>query len=194
VLVPQIVFWLMAAIAVLGSLGVIASRRPIRSVLSLVAVMLALSVIFLELSAQFMFAVQVIVYAAAVMVLFLFVVSLPHCCAGRLRGQRVGQWFKRGDGRRGPLAGPRRCPHPAYAHVQALAQVAEDVPALAQRRLDVEHRPEELDAALQVGVAVLRLGEADVRQDHVGPQLGVPDGDERRAGRDAAGGRRPPRR
>jgi len=76
VIVPQIVFWVMATIAVLGGLGVIASRQPIRSVLCLVAVMLALSVIFLELSAQFVFAVQVIVYAGAVMVLFLFVVAL----------------------------------------------------------------------------------------------------------------------
>ncbi len=73
---PQVVFWVMAVIAVLGGVGVIASRQPIRSVLSLVAVMLALSVIFLELSAQFVFAVQVIVYAGAVMVLFLFVVAL----------------------------------------------------------------------------------------------------------------------
>jgi len=76
VIVPQIVFWVMAVIAVIGGLGVIASRQPIRSVLSLVAVMLALSVIFLLLSAQFVFAVQVIVYAGAVMVLFLFVVAL----------------------------------------------------------------------------------------------------------------------
>jgi NADH-quinone oxidoreductase subunit J len=74
--VPQAIFWVMAVIAVLGGLGVVASRQPIRSVLSLVAVMLALSVIFLELSAQFVFAVQVIVYAGAVMVLFLFVVAL----------------------------------------------------------------------------------------------------------------------
>ena len=74
--VPQLVFWLMAIVAVLGGLGVVGSRQAIRSVLSLVAVMLALSVIFLELSAQFVFAVQVIVYAGAVMVLFLFVVAL----------------------------------------------------------------------------------------------------------------------
>jgi NADH-quinone oxidoreductase subunit J len=75
-MVPQIVFWVMAVIAVLGGLSVVASRQPVRSVLSLVAVMLALSVIFLLLSAQFVFAVQVIVYAGAVMVLFLFVVAL----------------------------------------------------------------------------------------------------------------------
>src|SRR2546423_3617308 len=62
--------------AVLGGVGVVAFHQPIRSVLSLVLVMLALSVLFLLLSAQFVFAVQVIVYAGAVMVLFLFVVAL----------------------------------------------------------------------------------------------------------------------
>src|SRR5262245_60401802 len=91
-IVPQLVFWVMAVIAALGGIGVIASRQPIRSVLSLVAVMLALSVIFLELSAQFVFAVQVIVYAGAVMVLFLFVVALlgpmRERPATRLRFQR----------------------------------------------------------------------------------------------------------
>src|SRR5690242_18933389 len=90
-IVPQIVFWVMAVIAVLGGLGVIASRQPVRSVLSLVLVMLALSVIFLLLSAQFVFAVQIIVYAGAVMVLFLFVITLLGSARelgrGRLRYQ-----------------------------------------------------------------------------------------------------------
>ena len=75
-MLAQIIFWIFAAIAVLGGIGVVASRQPIRSVLCLVAVMLSLSVLFLMLSAQFVFAVQVIVYAGAVMVLFLFVVAL----------------------------------------------------------------------------------------------------------------------
>lgn len=75
-MIAQAIFWIAAAIALLGGLGVITLRQPIKSVLSLVAVMLALSVHFLLLSAQFIFAVQVIVYAGAVMVLFLFVVAL----------------------------------------------------------------------------------------------------------------------
>jgi NADH-quinone oxidoreductase subunit J len=90
--VPQVLFWVMAAIAVLGGIGVIASRQPIRSVLSLVATMLALSVIFLELSAQFVFAVQVIVYAGAVMVLFLFVVALLGPQRERPGGRLPFQW------------------------------------------------------------------------------------------------------
>ena len=75
-MISQAVFWVMAVLAVLGAIGVVGFRQPIQSVLSLVAVMLALSVLFLLLSAQFVFAVQVIVYAGAVMVLFLFVVAL----------------------------------------------------------------------------------------------------------------------
>lgn len=62
--------------AVAGGIGVVSFRQPIRSVLSLVVVMLALSVLFLLLSAQFVFVAQVIVYAGAVMVLFLFVIAL----------------------------------------------------------------------------------------------------------------------
>jgi NADH-quinone oxidoreductase subunit J len=70
------VFLVAAAMAIVGGVGVIAFRQPIRSVLSLVVVMVALSILFLLLSAQFVFAVQIIVYAGAVMVLFLFVIAL----------------------------------------------------------------------------------------------------------------------
>jgi NADH-quinone oxidoreductase subunit J len=85
------VFFVAAAMAVIGGLGVITFHQPIRSVLSLVVVMLALSVLFLLLSAQFVFAVQIIVYAGAVMVLFLFVITLlgpaRELGRGRLRFQ-----------------------------------------------------------------------------------------------------------
>src|SRR5260370_33187454 len=62
--------------AVAGGIGVISFRQPIRSVLSLVVVMVALGILFLLLSAQFIFVAQIIVYAGAVMVLFLFVIAL----------------------------------------------------------------------------------------------------------------------
>ncbi|HSS61659.1 MAG TPA: NADH-quinone oxidoreductase subunit J [Candidatus Limnocylindrales bacterium] len=85
------VFFVFAALAILGGLGVVAFHQPIRSVLSLVVVMLSLSVLFLLLSAQFIFAVQIIVYAGAVMVLFLFVIALlgpsRELGRGRLRFQ-----------------------------------------------------------------------------------------------------------
>ena len=70
------VFTVAAMLALAGAIGVVTFREPIRCVLSLVVVMLGLSVLFLLLSAQFVFVVQIIVYAGAVMVLFLFVIAL----------------------------------------------------------------------------------------------------------------------
>ena len=85
------VFIVFAALAIIGGVGVIAFHQPIRSVLSLVVVMISLSVLFLLLNAQFVFAVQIIVYAGAVMVLFLFVITLlgpaRELGRGRLRFQ-----------------------------------------------------------------------------------------------------------
>ena len=85
------IFFIAAAMAVAGGIGVISFREPIRSVLSLVVVMIALSILFLLLSAQFVFVVQIIVYAGAVMVLFLFVIALlgpaREMAKGRLRFQ-----------------------------------------------------------------------------------------------------------
>ena len=85
------VFAVAAIMAIAGGVGVITFQQPIRSVLSLVVVMLALSVLFLLLSAQFVFVVQIIVYAGAVMVLFLFVIALlgpaRESGRGRLRFQ-----------------------------------------------------------------------------------------------------------
>jgi NADH-quinone oxidoreductase subunit J len=85
------VFFVAAAMAIIGGVGVISFRQPIRSVLSLVVVMIALSILFLLLSAQFVFVVQIIVYAGAVMVLFLFVIALlgpaRESGRGRLRFQ-----------------------------------------------------------------------------------------------------------
>jgi len=85
------VFFFFAALAIVGGIGVVTFHQPIRSVLSLVVVMLSLSVMFLLLSAQFVFAVQIIVYAGAVMVLFLFVITLlgpaRELGRGRLRFQ-----------------------------------------------------------------------------------------------------------
>ena len=85
------VFFVAALLAVAGGIGVITFREPIRCVLSLVVVMIALSILFLLLSAQFIFVAQIIVYAGAVMVLFLFVIALlgpaREAARGRLRFQ-----------------------------------------------------------------------------------------------------------
>ncbi|MGI8609961.1 MAG: NADH-quinone oxidoreductase subunit J [Candidatus Dormibacteria bacterium] len=72
----RIVFALLSGLAVSSGLGVVLNRRPLYAALSLVVNMLSLAVIFLLLSAQFLAVAQVIVYAGAVMVLFVFVIAL----------------------------------------------------------------------------------------------------------------------
>ncbi|MGA7622201.1 MAG: NADH-quinone oxidoreductase subunit J [Candidatus Acidiferrales bacterium] len=73
---PLIVFLVCAVIAVGGALLLILAREPIHSALSLVLVMSALAVLYLLLGAEFIAAVQIIVYAGAIMVLFVFVIML----------------------------------------------------------------------------------------------------------------------
>jgi NADH-quinone oxidoreductase subunit J len=73
---PLILFFICAAFAVAGAILLIFAREPIHSALSLILVMVALAILYLLLGAEFIAAVQVIVYAGAVMVLFVFVIML----------------------------------------------------------------------------------------------------------------------
>ena len=77
----MILFYVFAAVAVGASLLVIAQRNPIYSVLLLIASFGALSGLYVMLDAPFVAVIQIVVYAGAIMVLFLFVVMLlnaPH--------------------------------------------------------------------------------------------------------------------
>jgi NADH-quinone oxidoreductase subunit J len=74
--IPFILFFICAAVAVLGAVLLIVAREPIHSALALILVMMSLAVLYLLLGAEFIAAVQVIVYAGAVMVLFVFVIML----------------------------------------------------------------------------------------------------------------------
>src|SRR5450631_4513208 len=71
-----VIIWVAGALAALSALGVVFSAQPLYSALSLVLAIGALAVIFLVLNAQFLFVVQLIVYAGAVMVLFVFIIAL----------------------------------------------------------------------------------------------------------------------
>jgi NADH:ubiquinone oxidoreductase subunit 6 (subunit J) len=73
--VSAIVFFVAAIGAIAGAVGVVALRNPFYSVLALVGHLLCLAALFLLLRAEFIAAAQVVVYAGAVMVLYLFVVS-----------------------------------------------------------------------------------------------------------------------
>ena len=72
----SLLFYALAAVAVCCAVGVVASRSPMQSVLNLLGSFICLSVIYLLMGFQFMAAVQILVYAGAIMVLFLFVVML----------------------------------------------------------------------------------------------------------------------
>jgi len=71
-----ILFFIFAAVCVAGALNFLLQRHPVNSALSLIVVMGSLALLFLLLGAEFVAAVQVIVYAGAVMVLFVFVIML----------------------------------------------------------------------------------------------------------------------
>jgi NADH-quinone oxidoreductase subunit J len=89
-----ILFLAFGAVCVAGAVNLLAQRHPINSALSLIAVMGALAGEYLLLGAEFVAAVQVIVYAGAIMVLFVFVIMLLN--AGeeeRTKGSRVAVLF-----------------------------------------------------------------------------------------------------
>ncbi len=69
-------FWIFAAVTVVASLLVVGQRNPMYSVLLLIVSFAALSGLYVLLNAPFMAVVQIIIYAGAIMVLFLFVVML----------------------------------------------------------------------------------------------------------------------
>jgi NADH-quinone oxidoreductase subunit J len=73
---PLLVFCALAAIAVLGAISLIWQKHPIHSALSLIVVMVALAGLYLLMGAEFVAAVQIIVYGGAIMVLFVFVIML----------------------------------------------------------------------------------------------------------------------
>jgi NADH-quinone oxidoreductase subunit J len=74
--VGGVFFALMAMLSLLGAVATVASRNPIRSAVGLLVTIVGIAGLFLRLNAQFMAAIQLIVYAGAVVVLFVFVVML----------------------------------------------------------------------------------------------------------------------
>ena len=70
------VFVVAGEIVLAGAIGVVASKNPVHSALSLVATLFGIAVLFVAQEAHFLAAVQVIVYAGAIVVLFLFVIML----------------------------------------------------------------------------------------------------------------------
>lgn len=72
----MITFWVLAPIIVLAALGVLFAKKAVHAALLLAAVMIGLAILYLAQDAPFLFAVQIIVYTGAIMMLFLFVLML----------------------------------------------------------------------------------------------------------------------
>jgi NADH-quinone oxidoreductase subunit J len=76
--ITQILFWFLSALTVFSALMVVVSKNPVYSVLWLIFTFFCISGHYILLNAQFLFIVNIIVYAGAIMVLFLFVIMLMN--------------------------------------------------------------------------------------------------------------------
>ena len=94
-MVELVVFVIAAAICLGGAVGVIVNRNPVHAALSLVATLFGVAVLFIAQEAHFLAAVQVIVYAGAIVILFLFVLMLlgvdraEDLTVEPIKGQRI---------------------------------------------------------------------------------------------------------
>ena len=86
----DILFYVFASIAVGGALGVVMAKSPVGSLLFMVVTLAAVAAEFILLEAHFLGAVQIIVYAGAIMVLFLFVIMLLNLQEDRPAMVRFG--------------------------------------------------------------------------------------------------------
>jgi NADH-quinone oxidoreductase subunit J len=83
-------FWIFALLTLVFGAGVVLNRNPVASALSLVVSFLGLAALFMSLNAYFVGIIQVLVYAGAVMVLFLFIIMLLNL---RAEEQRQINWL-----------------------------------------------------------------------------------------------------
>jgi len=91
-MLDHITFYFFAALAVLSAVLVVTRRNVLHSAVFLVTVLLATAGIFLQLHAEFLFIVQVILYAGGIMVLFVFVIMLVNLDVSLKRVQFNRQW------------------------------------------------------------------------------------------------------
>lgn len=87
----MILFFIFGAVSLIGAISVISFRHPIYSALSLIVTFFAQAGLFVLLGAHFVAAVQVIVYAGAIMVLFLFVIMLLNLGTLSEKGAMTGK-------------------------------------------------------------------------------------------------------
>jgi NADH-quinone oxidoreductase subunit J len=101
----DILFYIFAAVAIGGALGVVLSKSPVGSLLFMVTTLASLAGTFVLLEAHFLAAIQIIVYAGAIMVLFLFVIMLLNLGHDYQRDLRGGAYAILSFGVVGLMAG-----------------------------------------------------------------------------------------
>ena len=92
-MLDQVVFYFFAALAIVSAILVVTRRNAVQSAIFLVTALLATAGIFLNLNAEFLFIVQVILYAGGIMVLFVFVIMLVNLDVALHQVQFNRQWF-----------------------------------------------------------------------------------------------------
>jgi NADH-quinone oxidoreductase subunit J len=92
----DLLWWVFASLAVGGAAGTVLGRNPVASLLSLVLTFFSLAAIYILLGAHFIGAVQIMVYAGAIMVLFLFVIMLLNLGHDFRPDLRKGAWLVSG--------------------------------------------------------------------------------------------------
>src|SRR5215216_7764789 len=90
--ITQILFWFLSILALFSALMVVLSRNPVYSVLWLIVTFFAISGHYILMNAQFLGIVNLIVYAGAIMVLFLFVIMLMNLNADT--EPKKNRWLK----------------------------------------------------------------------------------------------------
>jgi NADH-quinone oxidoreductase subunit J len=89
----EILWWVFASLAVLGGIGTVSSRSPVSSLFFLMLAFFNLAAIYVLLGAHFIAAIQVIVYAGAILVLFMFVIMLLNLGHDYRPDVRGGLWI-----------------------------------------------------------------------------------------------------
>src|SRR6187431_346212 len=90
--ITEILFWGLSVLALFSAIMVVASKSPVHSILFLIVVFFAISGHYILLNAQFLAIVNIIVYAGAIMVLFLFVIMLMNL--NKETEPQKGRWLK----------------------------------------------------------------------------------------------------
>ena len=90
----NVVFWICGPFMVIGGLGLILFRKAVYSAMSMAFAMINLAALYASLDAPFLFAIQIIVYTGAILMLFLFVLMLvgvdtPDSIVETIKGQRI---------------------------------------------------------------------------------------------------------